>query len=118
MQVYGIEVVMSNLQKSVDFLIYKTQDGCRKAMRHLKEESNKRTPVDTGDLRASAEVSDNEEKRNFVVALCYDTFYAVYVHEIPKRHKYAPTQDWKFLERAISESARTMIEIIQREARI
>lgn len=65
--------------------------------------SKKRTPVDTGNLRASGHVKPATTKRSKVtVELAYGTDYAIYVHERPALH---PSGQMKYLESAVRDSA-------------
>ena len=67
-------------------------------------ESKKRTPVDSGNLRASGHVKNPVTKgSNTSVTLAYGTDYAWFVHEIPAAH---PTGRSKFLESAVLENAK------------
>lgn len=65
--------------------------------------SKKRTPVDTGRLRASGHAKLPTEKRNSVtVVLAYGTEYAIFVHERPANHTVG---QMKYLESAVREAA-------------
>mgnify|MGYP001260688836 CR=1 FL=1 len=73
-------------------------------------ESNKIAPKDSGDLRASAFVSDNKSKLQSTIN--YDEPYAVAVHEGgPKNWQEPGTQD-KFLETALKENADAVIDFL------
>lgn len=46
-------------------------------------------PVDTGDLRDSCTMREiRNDADNYVIRIAYNTPYAIYVHEIPYRHKH------------------------------
>lgn len=67
-------------------------------------EAKRRTPVDTGRLRASGQVGEPERSgRRLSVELSFGTDYAVYVHEnLEAFHKVGQA---KFLESVLNESA-------------
>lgn len=68
----------------------------------IMAESKKRTPVDTGNLRATGHVKPPTVKGGKAeVVLAYGTEYAIYVHEIPASH---PTGQSKFLESAMKQA--------------
>ena len=69
-------------------------------------ESKKRTPVDTGNLRASGHVKLPVTKAGRTsVTLAYGTDYAIHVHERPARH---PSGRSKFLQSAVEDNAKGM----------
>jgi hypothetical protein len=66
--------------------------------------SKQRTPVDTGDLKATGHVKLPIEKGGGVmVELAYGTDYAIYVHEILSASH--PTGQAKYLQSAVEEAA-------------
>jgi len=66
--------------------------------------SKQRTPVDTGDLKATGHVKLPIEKDGGVlVELAYGTDYAIYVHEILSNSH--PVGQAKYLESAVKEAA-------------
>lgn len=70
-------------------------------------EAKRRTPVDTGRLRASGTVHAPERKgTNISVTMSYGTDYAIYVHENTEAfHKVGQA---KFLESVLNESRSSM----------
>ena len=69
-------------------------------------ESKKRTPVDTGNLRASGHVKTPVTKGGRTsVVLAYGTEYAIHVHERPARH---PSGRAKYLQSAVEDNAKGM----------
>lgn len=71
--------------------------------------AKRRTPVDTGNLRASGHVKLPETRGGRVeVTLAYGTEYAVYVHEITTSQH--PSGQAKFLESAVLEKQKTMAD--------
>lgn len=83
-------------------------------------ESKRRCPVDTtphaphpGQLRASGKVHPPERRgKNITVTMSYDTYYAVYVHEI--LDNFHPVGQAKYLESVLNESAPYMSARIAR----
>jgi len=70
--------------------------------------SVRRTPVDTGNLRASAHVKRPETSGGKTsVTLAYGTNYAVYVHEILTANH--PVGRSKFLESAMKDAEKVMM---------
>lgn len=63
--------------------------------------AKKRTPVDTGTLRASGRVYRSKEVKNFTVVLGFHTHYALYVHEDLQAHH--PVGQAKYLESAVAD---------------
>ena len=69
--------------------------------------SIRRTPVDTGNLRATGHVKPPERRGGTVtVLLAYGTDYAIYVHEILTSNH--PVGRAKFLESAVKDQAKGM----------
>ena len=69
--------------------------------------SVRRTPVDTGNLRATAHVKPPRSRGGTVtVLLAYGTDYAIYVHEILTNAH--PVGRAKFLESAVKDQAKGM----------
>lgn len=67
-------------------------------------------PMDTGALRASARVIKGNQPTEYTIVYgsgagggFRDSYYAVYVHEIPKANYTTPGTGWKYLERAVDE---------------
>ena len=68
--------------------------------------SKRRTPVDTGNLRATGHVKNPETHGGITsVVLAYGTDYAVHVHERPARH---PSGRSKYLQSAVEDNAKGM----------
>jgi hypothetical protein len=68
-------------------------------------------PVDTGRLKSTGRVSKHasaNEGTNMSAELSYGTEYALPVHEIPPdRARHTPPTQWKYLEAAVDQQART-----------
>ena len=114
MRVEGLEEILQNLNREIEKIKGRSVAGLFAAGLEVESLSRKRTPVDTGDLRAShrtRKMPDNPE----AVEVMVEKSYAVFVHEdMDARHK-SPGQA-KFLESALSNTP--ILEIIQRYAKI
>ena len=87
------------IAKDVEAALY--QEGQR-----VMAESKRRTPVDTGNLRATGHTKLPERRGGKVsVRLAYGTDYAIYVHEVPASHASGQS---KFLESAVKDNAKGM----------
>lgn len=60
----GLNNVIGNLQEEIDKMIVQSTEGLREALIYAAKESQKKAPVDTGDLRGSVLV----EMDNTVIA--------------------------------------------------
>lgn len=69
---------------------------------HLLQVSRDLVPIDEGVLERSGAVSHDEQ--NLVVAVSYDTPYAVDQHENPV-WRHAPGRTWKYLEHPFNAEA-------------
>ena len=57
----GLNEVTENIQEAVDNMVSGSVQGLADALLYVASESQKRAPVDTGDLRGSVEVKINGE---------------------------------------------------------
>ncbi len=74
----------------------------------VQAEAQKRTPVDTGYLRASAKT---RMENDYAVLISYDAAYAIFVHERTNlRHKVGEA---KFLQNAIDKNKSQIRKIIE-----
>ena len=65
-------------------------------------------PIDQGPLRDSASVDETlSTETEYEVTLSFNTYYAVYVHEISRYHHESPTR-WKYLETALTEKEKEL----------
>lgn len=82
-----------------------SEDIMLEALEPTMEKAKRYTPVDTGNLKASAylEVAPFRGKPRVELGFARggSPKYAMYVHEIPYTH--SPPTSWKFLERALKE---------------
>ena len=83
----GIENVQQNLQNLDKVIEGVLKEELYKMGQHLRSESVKECPVDTGRLRASATVTPvKKENEKYFVEVGYGTDYAIYVHERTELH--------------------------------
>jgi len=127
----GLDKVLTNLNKQARAIPYRTERNLVRAGLFIKGESQIRTPVDTGHLRASAY---SRKVGGFggttVVEIGYSAAYAPFVHEnLEARHGSrrpadykgasgkvigpgAPEHQAKFLENAIRVNLDRILRII------
>ena len=161
MVVKGLDNILKNLNKEIQGIENRTQGGLTEAGLLIKRRSQLKTPVDTGNLKASAYVYSGSSNRqistitsqdtsavkagdqkkgigtggNFRIeatvkgpwaVIGYSANYALYVHEMSRTHMkwdkkkkgYFANGEWKFLESAVKESEKDVINIIKNRAKI
>ena len=102
----GVDEFTRFLNETPGLVVKDVKVALMEEAENVMGESKRRTPVDTGNLRATGHVKTPEVKRSGVtVTLAYGTEYAIYVHEIPASHK---TGQLKFLESAVKDNAKGM----------
>lgn len=109
----GLNTVLRNLNKAVRGIENRSQTGLLLVGQLIKRRSVQLTPVDTGNLRNSAYVTPMAH----AVEIGYTASYAAYVHEVDKAYR-APGTGWKFLERAIRENTKAILDLIRKTARV
>ena len=118
----GMDKVLRNLNKEIKKIENRTQAGVTAAALKVKAESQKLTPVDTGNLKASAYVSSPAIKNIPSAEIGYTASYAIYVHEMEYSRSGKkithPTGQWKFLETALFSNQKEILRIIKSYARI
>jgi hypothetical protein len=83
----GFENIQKNIQNLDQIIDVVLKDELYKMGQHLRSESVKECPVDTGRLRASATVTPVQKKEDkYFVEVGYGTDYAIYVHERTELH--------------------------------
>lgn len=112
----GTDKVLAKLNREIRNIESRTKAGLQEAALVVRRRSMQLTPVDTGNLRGSAYT------RTYTnplwgpgVEIGYTAGYAVYVHEINKNYTVG---QWKFLETALKEKRREILEIIRKRARV
>ncbi len=78
----------------------------------IKTESQKKTPVDLGNLKAGHYGRTHRKAKSVVGEVGAVAEYAIYVHEDLEAHH--PTGEAKFLERAIDESRPKIRDILKK----
>lgn len=112
-KVVGLENVTRNLNEEIKKLTRVTFAGLLDAGLQIQNVAQSRTPVDTGNLKASAYTRKAMGGR-LAVEIGFTASYAIYVHEnLEARHT---NGEAKFLERAILDNKDAIIEIIRRRA--
>lgn len=82
----------------------------------VKRESQKRTPVDEGNLKGGHYTNVSKNKDESVGEIGTTAEYAIYVHE--DLEAFHPTGEAKFLENAISENEETILRLIYDQAKL
>lgn len=135
-KVEGLETVMRNLNAQIAQIEGDTLAGLFEAGLQVQGSAQKRVPVNTGNLKASAYTRKHPGGRP-EVEVGFTAAYAPFVHENlemklkgqprPKRgYKASQGNYWdpqgkagpKFLQNAVSENAGKIVQIIQKRARV
>lgn len=115
MAVRGLERVIRNINAEVKKIEGRTTAGLLAAGLKVQAEAQRRTPVDTGNLRASAytrRAQDDATK----VEVGFAAAYALPVHENLEAHH--PVGQAKFLESALVDLADEVVRTIADHARV
>lgn len=110
----GTDKVLRNLNREILGIQNRTRAGMREAALVVRKRSQELTPVDTGHLKASAYTESFDSPKGPGAEIGYMAAYAVFVHEIDKNYTVG---QWKFLETALKEKAKEILEIIRKRAR-
>jgi len=113
-RVTGLDEVLDNLNRRVEEIEGATMAGLLEAGMKIQAASQKRTPVDTGNLKGSA-YTRKAQGGALSVEIGYTANYAVNVHEIDMPHAVG---QWKFLESALRENEDAIVDIVQQKARV
>ena len=116
MAISGIDTVLSNLNRRIVDINGRGRQGLQTAGFMVLGTSRELTPVDTGNLRAGSYTQPVESSGNPGVEIGYTAGYAVFVHERTELHHEPPTQA-KFLETALKQNEKRILEIIRRAAK-
>lgn len=116
----GLAGVVNALNREIQKVEGRTERGIYLAAEMIRGESIDLTPVDLGDLRASAKVVSAPSAFGGddgpTVAITYGTEYAIVQHEdLTLSHD---DGEAKFLEKAVSRNQDRAVAIIAREARV
>ena len=110
--VTGFDEVMANLNKEISRIEGAGMDGLLDAGLQVQRVSQSRTPVDTSNLKGSAFTRREGDS----VVTGNTAAYAIFVHEDMEAN-HANGQA-KFLESALRDNQRNILEIIRRRARV
>lgn len=97
------------IDQAIDIIRAAAADGLSRAAEMVLDESNKRVPIEDGDLRRSGKASEDREA--LAAAVSYDTDYAVIQHERIK-YRHDAGRSFKFLEQAATSNAARAGQII------
>lgn len=111
----GIGKVLSNLNRSISGIKSKSRQGLQTAALVVLGTSKELTPVDTGNLRAGTYTKLIGGLNNPGAEIGYTAAYAVFVHERTELHH--PVGQAKFLETALKQNAKRVLEIIRKTAK-
>ena len=114
-RITGLDNVLRRLNSQVNRFPKRSKSGLREAALIVRGDSQKMTPVDTGNLKASAFTEVFSSSKGPSAVIGYTASYAPFVHERNLNYR---TGQWKFLEEALKKNTRRIIEIIRRHVRI
>jgi len=113
MRVRGIDKIKQQLQQHRDQTAASIRRGLWKVGLYIQRESMMRTPVDTGNLRASANTRIKQTARGASVRVVYTAAYAIFVHEnLYSRHTVGEA---KFLVKAVTQNLARIVLIFKNE---
>lgn len=105
----GLDEVMANFNKQIGKIKGRTIGGLLAGGLVIQAEAQRRTPVDTGNLKGSAYTRKSPEDER-VVEIGFGAAYAIYVHE--NLDAYHGNGEAKFLENAVVEKSGTALKAI------
>lgn len=106
----------ANLKKALADMKSRAKKGMFLAVALVKRESQKRTPVDEGNLKGSHYTSVQTDSDGVKGEIGLTADYAIYVHE--DLEAFHPTGEAKFLENAVKENEHSIITLIQKAAKV
>ncbi len=112
----GLNKVLKNFNREINKIEQSTPRAMVKVVLLVKRRAQQQTPVDTNNLRASAETDVVDQGRGLIMGIVrYTAKYAHFVHEINKNYVVG---NWKFLQNAVIQSKRDILNIFREEAKI
>ena len=108
----GANEALGRLNREIRKLQRNTKKGLGVAATMVKGRSQVRTPVDTGNLKASHYVTFGGSNKNPIAEVGTTAWYSVYVHEMI--HIGHVIGEAKFLENAIRASHDDILRVIRR----
>lgn len=115
--VKGMDSVMKGFNKALNIMKRTSKQGITEVCLDLQGRSQNLAPIDTGDLRGSAEVRIDEEGGNPVGTLSYNTPYAKKMHEDMNYHPHEPGTGPKYMEIPLEENRYKYIKHIERKTK-
>lgn len=127
-QVEGLDTVLNRLNTEISGIKRRGSNGLMAAGLKVQGTSQKRVPVDTGNLKGSA-FTRYEGPRRDAVLIGYTAAYALFVHENLEQKlegqkrsggkgSYWETGQPKFLESALRDEEGEIIDTIKRYAQV
>lgn len=104
--------IIKKLNLEIKKIKGRTKEGLLEAALLIRERTIPLTPIETGDLRTSFYV----EPEGFVIEIGTELKYAVPVHERVEAHH--DVGGAKYLEKAVDESRKDVVNIIKARAKI
>lgn len=114
-KVIGAQQVARNAIRAAGLNMAGARRGVYKAALFVQRTAQRQTPVKTGNLKASADTIMDALKP--LATIVYSAYYAIYVHERTELHHNPPGRS-KFLQAAIDEHRRDILDIIAKEMRV
>jgi len=114
----AISSVLKNFDKLIDNIEKRTKKAIYECSADLLSESNRETPIDSGDLRKSGKVTIAEDSKGPVGKVSYGDAtvdYAAKVHEIKAKNYTEAGTGWKYLEKSLKRKAMIYKNYIQSE---
>lgn len=108
---------MSDIAKKLDIA---TMKGINKFIHHLHGKILDVTPLDTGELRKSIEVTKEATESDLTAEITSSGSvapYNIYVHEIPFTHYTTRGTGYKFIERPAEEEKNKLKDFIKAEVK-
>lgn len=117
-KVKGLDNVMREFNRKVDFTNDNVRKGLQAAGLFIKAESKENAPHDTGLLVNSHFFSTAKIGKKWLLRVGSTAEYAPFVHEMPKTNNFSkPGTGPKFLFNAVFNNAQKIIEIIRSRAK-
>jgi len=117
----GLDEVLANLSREIQAIEGRTRAGMEEAAVFIKGEAVETTPQRKGILANSAfhDTDNGAGGSGPRLRVGYSADYAPYVHEMPEGFNYTkPGTGPKFLEKAVRNNLRTILEILRDSARV
>jgi len=118
MRLTGTSVVVANLNREVAGIEHRSKDGMWMALAIINRKAGYYTPVDTGNLVNSRYTNVHERNGKIVGEIGYTAAYAPFVHENTEASFRKPGSCAKFLERAVAESHRWVVQVLKQSGKV